>query len=469
VTLPGRGKLATLGVLYGLAILYSSLVLGPFGFHYVPITLSAAWQKFLEIRFIGEPVDQRPDTIANMLILIPLGFLAQAALGQGGRRILRALGAVSAFVVCVLYILAVKFAQLYFPPRTVTLNYVTAQTVGVVLGIGLFWIFQARIYPVLNRKIAAGEGLAALLLLYTAWLVVYFLLPLDFTANVTELGERLRALPAMLVAPMPGAGRPLGVRLLTTLADIVATVPVGMLLSVVGRRRSLQWKLSGGLGLVVVVELASLFVIDASPLAAAIVYRMAGIIAGVAIMEWIKGRDLRRRRYYLSKYVPIALPIYAVFVLLINGLFTSQWLTLDQAMDLLEARQFLPFWNHYIVSKSQASASLVATAALFAPIGVMIWARRSDWLGGAAFAGILAAGLSLMVELGRWLKPGMRPDFTDPFIAAAAAAIAFRGMPTLWQMFEREATLSSPIDAHVAALRDNGALDPLGAPMAPNA
>jgi len=42
-----------LAVLYGLAIIYSSLMLGPDGLHYVPISAAEAWQKFRAIRFIA--------------------------------------------------------------------------------------------------------------------------------------------------------------------------------------------------------------------------------------------------------------------------------------------------------------------------------------------------------------------------------------------------------------------------------
>ena len=36
------------------------------------------------------------------------------------------------------------------------------------------------------------------------------------------------------------------------------------------------------------------------------------------------------------------------------------------------------------------------------------------------------------MELGRWLKPGLQPDFNEVILAAVAAAIANRAMPELW-------------------------------------
>jgi hypothetical protein len=63
---------------------------------------------------------------------------------------------------------------------------------------------------------------------------------------------------------------------------------------------------------------------------------------------------------------------------------------------------------------------------------------------------LFAFGLSLSIEIGRMMKPGLVPDFTDPFIAAIAAAAASRAMPALWKMFEHEARVSVLRDSHVA-------------------
>jgi hypothetical protein len=122
------------------------------------------------------------------------------------------------------------------------------------------------------------------------------------------------------------------------------------------------------------------------------------------------------------------------------------------ATTRLEPRQFLPFWNFYIVSKAHAAQSLVVGFFMYAPIGVMVWLRRGFWSSGGKFSAVLAFSLSLAMELGRMLGPGLRPDFSDPIIAAAAAAAAFKAMPFLWRMFEREAARSGTLDSYIAGL-----------------
>src|ERR1039458_7570466 len=125
-------------LLYALVVVYSSLVLGPLGFHFVPHDPAAAWRSFLATRFLDNGSDQRPDWIANLLMMVPFGLLATGALGTGRSPTARVLGSALALLISLGFVLAVKYAQLFFPPRTVSLNYIVAQSIGAVLGVGLF-------------------------------------------------------------------------------------------------------------------------------------------------------------------------------------------------------------------------------------------------------------------------------------------------------------------------------------------
>ena len=58
-------------------------------------------------------------------------------------------------------------------------------------------------------------------------------------------------------------------------------------------------------------------------------------------------------------------------------------------------------------------------------------------------AGILAALLSFAVELGRWFKPDLQPDFSDVIIAAVAAGIAAKLTAALWSTSDGQ-TLARP-------------------------
>ena len=68
-----------------------------------------------------------------------------------------------------LFVLAIKYAQIFFPPRTVTLNYITAQLIGVVLGVVAFQFSHTRLYPRLLSLFRDGDGLTIVLGAYSVF------------------------------------------------------------------------------------------------------------------------------------------------------------------------------------------------------------------------------------------------------------------------------------------------------------
>jgi VanZ family protein len=431
-----HGHFAVLAVLYGLAIVYSSLMLGPDGLHYVPISAAEAWQKFRAVRFIDNASDQRSDWIANMMMAIPLAYFVNAAFARQVRWVRNA---ALTLAICLVFVLAVKYAQLFFPPRTVTLNYIAAQSIGVLLGIGAFRVAHRHLYRLLLAKYQAGDGLVIVLGAYSVLLTAYFLMPFDLTLSPDDLVSRLATLP---ISVFPAAGRDSAYRALLVLADLAATVPAGMFLAVTGRYMSFQGLIARGIAIIIPLTILSLFVLSTTPFAFSLVSRTVGVALGIWLMWSLKGKDLWKRHYRYAQYVPVAFPVYVTLLALANGLLTEHWFSLDRALATLEPRELLPLWSLYIVTKAEAARHAVETFAMFAPIGTMIWLRRGFWSKGAGFSAVLAFLLSAAIQFGRLLKPGLVPDVTDPFIAAFAAAVTFRAMPELWKLFEQEAKSS---------------------------
>ena len=449
-----RNHYIALSALYALGVVYSSLMLGPIGLHYVPISFAEAWQRFTHIGFVSHASNQRADWVGNLMMAVPFTYLLNSAIHFGWEWPRRAAAIALTLAIALLFILVVKYAQLFFPPRTVTLNYITAQSLGAGLGVVLYQLSHTRLYPRLVHLFDNGDGLTIVLGAYTVWLIGYFLMPFDFVRSLGDLAARALQLTSIL-GSTPGEGRSGTYQTLVIIADTLSTVPVGMFLAVTGRNRSRSGLILRALGLMVGVTFLQLFVLGADPFLVALIYRTLGAVLGVLFMQSIKGRDLRKRHYYFSRYLPFAFPVYVLLVMFVSGLLTSQWGTLDEGVNALEPRQFLPFWNFYIVSKARAAESFVVEFLMFVPIGVMVWLRRGFWSSGAAFSGFVAFGLSMMMELGRMMKPGLRPDFSDPIIAALGAAVAFKAAPILWRMFEREAARSGSLDAYIADLQRN--------------
>jgi VanZ family protein len=443
-----RGRFAGWAIAYILAIVYVSLVLGPMGFNFVPLDPEVAWRELLTAPYLITDSGQRPDWVANLLMLVPLGFVLTGVFWPRWRR-LRWLAGGAALCCCLFVVIAVKYLQLFFPPRTVSLNYIEAQSLGSALGVVLFWVSSDRLFSVLQA--ISGHGRRPLLVacgIYTVALVLFFLFPFDFALSAEDFRDRATALPNMLLL-WTGDGRSTALRVVVVLAGTAATVPLGVLLALKSRRRSLFRIAVTGFVMMSAVMVLTMLVLSAFPSLMAVLYRTVGIVIGAAMLSWLEGQDPARWRHLLARLVPVMILPYVLAVAFVNDLLSPHWRTLPEALAAFDKFGLLPFYHHYIVSKEHAAESVAAHLLTFAPIGVMVTLRRGGGRAEVWTAAILAVLLSFAVELGRWFKPDLQPDFSDVIIAAAAAGIAAKLTPAFWSMLEGQAFANSTAPARI--------------------
>ncbi len=469
-------------LLYALFVAYGSLVLGPFGYHFVPQDPAAAWHTFLATPFLDNGSDQRPDWIANLLLMVPFGLLAAGAFGAGRGPGARVLGTALALLLSLGFVLAIKYGQVFFPPRTVSLNYIIAQSIGAALGVGLFHPLRAA----MRRLTAVTDQASRACLVLDAAIfgfVAFALFPFDIALSTQDLIARFATLPGALLS-VPDAGRPLGLRVVLLAATAIIAMPLGMRLclrttrpgelprerprerpgerprelareSPRESRRESPWEppweplglariAATGAALLAVLFGASLFILSAKVSIATFALRLLGVVAGAMLLRSVSTHDPRRLRYRLDRALPFLLPIYLLLLVYANGLLTRSWVRPEQALAGLNLRGLLPLWYDYISSKSHALQSTAVHAAMYAPLGVMIWLRRGGTSRTALAAATLGGSLALMIEVGRGLKPGLQPDVTVVLVGAIAAAAANRVMQMLWPTMLALPTLVSP-------------------------
>jgi glycopeptide antibiotics resistance protein len=431
---PNRWRLAGLCMLYAAIMLYSSTLVGPDGPNFVYRDPAQAFHAFLATRYVPHGSDQRADWIGNLLMLVPFGFVVAAALWPA-RAILRLPAALSAILICVATILAIKYLQLFFPPRTVTLNYILAQSLGAVIGCAACALWNQHIgQPVIHRDLVGAFVLA--LRLYTAALCLFILMPLDFALSAADLSAQWDRLPETLLI-LPGHDRPPAIRAVVIAMAVVAFIPVGMMLTFVRTgvyqvRRGLVSVTGLGLLLTAGLYAVSALVISAFPAAPAILYRTAGIVAGAAAISWLVRQDADVLRRRLGRLVPWLVLPYLAGVLLVNQLLSTHWRTPDDAIAQSYPLGILPLFDYYIVTKAEAAKNIVGHAVLYMPVGALLWLRYGDRVAGPAC--LLAAVLSAAVELGRYLRPGLEGDINAIVVAGLAAWLAVRLMPGVWSM-----------------------------------
>jgi len=427
VNVPQRYHLLAAFLLYLALIVYGSLV--PFAYQELP--LEEALQRFAAIPYLDLSMVSRADWVANLVLYLPLSFLGCAWLaGFGARGVWRYAAVLLVVAFCLAVAVAVEFTQLFFAPRTVSLNDLLAETLGTLGGVVL-WLLGRRHLLWLWEGFAEG-GRRSLLAAMVAYGLVYLalsLFPFDFVISFAELADKLASgRNGWLLAGDCEGWLRCTVRLL---GDALAIAPLGVLIGLHQPRVRPDRVLIAGVVLGVVLELVQLLLASGSSQGLSALLRglglAAGTLGGVALGR--HGVELPARILRLA--TPFAVLPYLLLLTALGGWYAGAWLSPGEVLGRLPELQWLPFYYHYYTSEPVAMASLLAHLAMYAPVGIALWARaasrrrndagrRQAWL-----AAVWAAFLALPIELGKLLVATQHPDLTNVLVGAAGAALAF--------------------------------------------
>lgn len=172
-------------IIYLLFVVYGSLV--PLEFKAMP--LNEALDHFRNIRYLNLGIGSLADWVANILFMVPLTFLWFTLLTKYSRFPAKIFWFILIWIACFLLALAIEFTQLFFPPRTVSINDIIAESLGSFIGCIAGWIFGQRFIIWLQKwhQEAQINSWDRYLQLYLFGLFLYAVLPLDLTLSPIEL------------------------------------------------------------------------------------------------------------------------------------------------------------------------------------------------------------------------------------------------------------------------------------------
>ncbi len=325
-----------------------------------------------------------------------------------------------ALVFCVVTAVSVEYVQVYFPPRTVCWNDLIAETIGSVLGLGLYFSIRKKISGwsyTLNHSGKNARKLA--LALYAAGYLVLSLFPFDFLLSLNELHWKLAT---NMVAPfVADNGCSQIISCVTKLgAEVIATLPFGFLLASIRPRYSVVIAAMLGAALGITIEFLQFFLASGISQGASVLTRAFGVALGWQLTARIGALQFEENRIYMRRIIIILALPYVALVAVLNGWQTHGWVGLEQGLHRLNVLGFLPFYYFYYTSEANATASLLVQAAMYAPVGVACWIWRPQK--GVYGAAILAALIALCVETGKLFVVSQHPDPTDIIIAAGGGA-----------------------------------------------
>jgi VanZ family protein len=389
----------------------------------------------------------RGDWVISAVQFTVLCFLATGAIAVDRRPYMGLLAALAVVTFCLALAVAIEFLQVFFPPRTVSLNDIIVECVGGVAGVATWLVGGQRMTHWL-RRFGNHSNMAALskwqLPAYLVIVLVVQLMPFDFVISPDELAVKYREGKVHLV---PFAG-PWDVdALVKVLLNVACFLPLGFLLSFASGRRQRRWSGLPLLALAVpaVVEFLQFFVYSRSCDATDIITGAAGVWTGAWLAQALRARLARstatpsdRVGGTVATWAALLAGYSAWFGLLLYFSwrpfdFTADSPRLADDVDAFSPQALgrlvlLPFVDYYWGSKYNALDQFIRKSLAFLPLGALmalssrdVFPRRRIWL-----VVVVALFVGGIVEVGRCYLPNRIPSTTDVLIGCCAAAIGFR-------------------------------------------
>ncbi len=415
--------------------------------HYTPRAADEAWAAFCGMTFFDPALlAARGDWVVSTALYAALSFAVMGAVARRGRGWLAALLVVPAGIALTF---GVEYAQVYFPPRTVSVNDIVAESAGVAIGV-LAWLAAGRRITDWGWRLvhaSTPEGLASRLLPgYLVLLVCARLMPFDFVVGQVELetkwAEGKIRIPGLVANP-----EPIGHVAAKALLNFATFLPVGLLAAFAARRRKVHLPLL--LAVPVATEVGQLFAYSRTADAIDIATGLAGVYAG-----WRLGPPLYARLRATTRTAPEALGgwWYALVAIWLAFVLYTAWQPFDFSIDPsafasdasriprfgLRRVTLAPLVDYYWNSKYVALDLFVRKFLSFVPLGVLAALRLRDLYRRGATARLLvaAAALALVIEAGRYFLPSHQPSVTDVFVRCGGAwfgyALTRHARTVLW-------------------------------------
>jgi glycopeptide antibiotics resistance protein len=420
-----RRHYALLALGLALFVVYGSLV----PFRYRPLPWAEGLARFGDVCRQPVRVESRSDWLANVLLVVPLGYCLMGALCADRRR-LSLVVAPAVLACCLALSVAVEFAQVWFPPRVSSLDDIVAQGIGEVVGVAA-WLAAGQRLTGWGRRLWAAvgtRGLAAQLLpAYLALLGLVHGLPFDLTLSPKDIRRKYRH-GAIRLVPFAGFDRDIFRAVEKGLWNVALFLPLGLLLAHVSSP-TLQggrgwWRvLALGVVAAVLVQGLKLLVVSRYVDLTDVVTGSLAVLAGWGLALAVRrlpdpaeaGRRMRRM------VVPLLTAWLAVAVFVNWQPFDFTWDARFVAGRLREVA-LVPFadyyWSHYWDGFDQFVHKMI----LFVPLGALLTVALP---GAARGRGLVVVGLAALVaagiEAGQLFLPTRYASLTDVLIESGGA------------------------------------------------
>jgi VanZ family protein len=431
-----RAGLIFAGCAYLCFVIYGSLV--PLQFR--PMPIDTALEKFSAIPYLNLGIASRADWVANILLFIPLAYCWTGALWHRRLTTLRAFASVAVLLCCVALAIGIEFTQLFFPPRTVSINDVVAESIGSLAGIALWWLTGKRFVQWASTlPLARGDSNVAerLLFLYLFVLLGYNLLPLDLILSPVEIYHKWNE-GRVLLLPFAAKYEDRAHQLYDLMSDIVIWVPVALLWKIAYRQpRPTVWLYV--IAVATLIEFLQLFVYSRVTDTTDIITAALGGAIGVALARKRKGQQSSGGRVSGAPVASRAPWIWLALMVWLAVLATVYWYPFEFNFDRTFVRDRLmtlkrvPFEALYFGSEFRAVTEVLHKTGFMLPLGILLGlagtagnTRIPRPILHAAVAVVIVV-VALGIEFGQLFLAGKVADLTDVFLESIGGFVGYCG------------------------------------------
>ena len=434
---------------YTFFVIYGSLV--PLDFRVIP--LSEAIIKFQNIRYLSIGAFSRADWVANIILFVPLSFLwMSAAMPRVKIRTAKiAIRAIVIFPCCVALSAIIEFSQFYFPPRTVSINDLFAETIGAFVGI-LIWICWGRAFL---RWISDWEmvqtpfSLAQRLLgIYLGGFLFYSLMPFDLTISITEIYHKWKA-GRILIAPLSFLGKEPVQMLYECTTEIGLWIPPALLwmFCSIQRAGNIWLKL---IGIAVFIEFSQIFVFSRVTDIGDIILASVGSGIGVYCGSILRRKFGIETAGISNLNLPrISIWAFGIVLIWIFVLVIMFWYPFDFYFEkhFIHDRLFhfakAPLTTYYYSTEYRAITEVFHKVLFFLPLGISLSVALLHGRGKLPNFILNFLGISIIVitalslELGQVLLPNKFADISDCFFMLLGGITGFIGTQKIHQKISK--------------------------------
>ncbi|NOQ77111.1 MAG: hypothetical protein GQ475_04875 [Methylococcaceae bacterium] len=416
---------------YLVFVVYGSLV--PLDFNHIPFEV--AWERFENIQYLNLGIGSRADWVANILLFIPLAFLWTGLLSSRSHLVGKILVSFFISLCCALLSVSIEFTQLFFPPRTVSLNDIIAECSGTVIGISAWWLFRTKLTSWFDTWIlekSTTQNLDRYLQIYLVFLFLYNVMPLDLTISPIEIYHKWNE-GRIILLPFTHLKEVFAENIYEWLSEIALWLPVPLLWQRTSNLSVYQLWMRVFL-VAFIIEFFQLFVYsrvtDVTDVLLALVGSGIGIWGGRKL--WLGKSNVQQNIFFsLQKKPLISGCIFYTgwcFVLMLVFWYPYNF-ELNNGLIKLELNSLfnIPFYSYYYGTEFRAITEVFHKTMFFMPLGWILaffsqsfGYRRFFWL---SICILLSS--SLMIEIVQLFLPEKTASSTDILLEVIGGQIGF--------------------------------------------